>query len=83
VLQKPDELTVRQLSQKFPVSQYVVCDWLEKGLVTARRPQPNGQRWITLTAQQEQELQTWVTRSKRIAKSKSQEVLNEIASGAV
>jgi hypothetical protein len=39
--------------------------------------------WITLTDQQEQELQTRVTNSKRIAKSKSREVLNEFASGAV
>lgn len=83
VLQQPGELTVRQLSQKFAVSQHVVYYWLEKGLVTARRPQPNGQMWIMLTAQEEQELQAWVTNSKRIAKSKSREVLNEIVSGVV
>ncbi len=83
VLQKPGELTVRQLSQKFAVSQHVVYYWLEKGLVTARSPQPNGRMWITLTDQQEQELQARVTNSKRIAKSKSREVLNEFASGAV
>ena len=83
VRQQPGELTVRQLSQKFAVSQYVVYYWLNNGLVTARRTQPNGQMWITLTAQQEQELQAWVANSKRIAKSRSQEVLNEIASGVV
>ena len=82
-LQHPGELTVRQLSRKFAVSQHVVYYWLNRGLVTARRPQPNGQMWITLTAQQEQELETWVTNSKRIAKSKNREVLNEIVSGAV
>jgi DNA invertase Pin-like site-specific DNA recombinase len=82
-LQKPGELTVRQLSQKFAVSQYVVYYWLQQGLVTARRPQPKGRMWITLTAQQEQELQTWVTSSKRIAKSKTQEARKEIASCAV
>lgn len=83
VLQQPGELTVRQLSQKFAVSQNVVYYWLGKGLVTARRPQPNGRMWITLTDQQEQELQAWVTNSKRIAESKRWQVLNEIVSDAV
>ena len=83
VRQQPGELTVRQLSRKFAVSQYVVYYWLEKGLVTVRRPQPNGQMWITLTDQQKQELQAWVTNSKRIAQSKNREVLKEIAPGAV
>jgi hypothetical protein len=81
--QHPGALTVRQLSQKFAVSQHVVYYWLEKGLVTARRPRPNGQMWITLTAQQERELQVWATNSKRIAKSKSREDLNEIVTGAI
>ena len=83
VLQQPGELTVRQLSQKFAVSQYVVYYWLQQGLVTARRPQPKGRIWITLTPQQEQELQTWVTSSERIAKSKTQEAQKEIASCAL
>jgi hypothetical protein len=83
VRQQPGELTVLQLSRKFAVSQYVVYYWLNNGLVTARRTQPNGQMWITLTARQEQELQAWVANSKRIAKARSQEVLNEIASGVV
>jgi hypothetical protein len=83
MLQRPGEVTVRQLSQKFAVSQNVVYYWLEKGLVTARSPQPHGRMWITLTDQQEQELQAWVTNSQRIAKSKDWEVLNEIAVGAV
>jgi DNA invertase Pin-like site-specific DNA recombinase len=83
VLHQPGELTVQQLSQKFAVSQHVVYYWLGKGLVQARRLPPKNQMWITLTAQQEQELQAWVTNSKRIAKSKSQQILNEIASCAV
>jgi hypothetical protein len=83
VLQQPGESTVRQLSQKFAVSQYVVYYWLQKGLVTARRPQPNGRMWITLTGQQERELQTWVTDSKRIPKTTPREAQNEIASCAV
>jgi DNA invertase Pin-like site-specific DNA recombinase len=83
VLQRPGELTVRQLSQKFAVGRCVVYYWLEKGLVTARRPQPNGQMYITLSGQQERELQAWVTDSKRIAQAKKPGVLNEIASGVV
>lgn len=83
VLHQPDELTVRQLSQKFAVSPHVVYYWLEKGLITARRAQPNSQMWIRLTAQQEQDLQAWVINSNRIAKSKSQPAQKEIALCAV
>lgn len=83
VLQQPGELTVPQLAQKFAVSQNVVYYWVEKGLVTARRSQPNAQLWIKLTAEQEQDLQAWVTNSKRIAKSKTSENRKEIASCAV
>ena len=83
VLQRPGELTVRQLSQKFAVSQHVVYYWLNRGLVTARRAQPKGRMWITLTAQKEQELEAWVANSKRLAKSKNREALSELASCAV
>ncbi len=83
VLQQPGELTVQQLSQKFAVSQYVVHYWLKNGLVTARKAQPDGRMWIALTAQQEQALRAWVANSKRIAKSKSRQALNEIAPGVV
>ena len=83
VLQAPDELTVCQLSQKFAISQSVVYYWLHNGLVTARRSQPNGRIWIKLTAQQEQALAAWVTNSRRIAKSKTQQAQKEIAPCAV
>ena len=83
VLHRAGELTVQQLSQKFAVSQHVVYYWLQKGLVQARRIKPKNQMWIALTPQKEQELQTWVTNSKRIAKSKHGEVLNEPASCVV
>ena len=81
--QQPGELTVGQLSEKFAVSPHVVYYWLEKGLVTARRPQPGGQMYITLTAQQEQDLQTWVTNSQRIANARTREDRKEIALCAV
>ena len=83
VRQKPGELTVRQLSQKFAVSQSVVYYWAQKGLVTVRKTQPNHQMWITLTAQQEEQLRTWVTDSQRIAKAKTPEARKEIALCAV
>jgi hypothetical protein len=82
-LGEPGELTVRQLSDKFAVSEHVVYYWLAKGLLTARRPQPNGQMWIRLTTQQEHDLENWVSHSKRIAQSKSQQAQKEIAPCAV
>lgn len=82
-LHQPGELTVLQLSQKFAVSQHVVYYWLRKGLVNARKFQPKNQMWITLTAQQERELQAWVSNSKRIAIAKTQQAQKEIASCVV
>lgn len=83
VLQQPGELTVAQLGRKFAVSQHVVYYWLQNGLVTARRAQPNGRMWIKLTVQQEQALQAWVTNSGRIARAKAQPTQEEIAPCAV
>lgn len=82
VLHQPGELTVLQLSQKFAVSQHVVYYWLRKGLITARRFNPNNQMWISLTAQQEQQLHAWITNSKRMPKPR-EKALSETAPCAV
>ena len=83
VLHQPGELTVGQLSQKLGVSQHVVYYWLRKGMVQARRFEPKNQMWIALTPQKEQELQAWVAASRRIARSKHDQVLKETVSCVV
>ena len=63
---RPGELTVRQLSDKFGVSQHVAYYWLNRDVVTGRRRRPGGMIWITLSPEKEQELADWVKNSKRI-----------------
>jgi DNA invertase Pin-like site-specific DNA recombinase len=63
---RPEELTVRQLSEKFGVSRHVAYYWLDRGVVNGRRRRPGGPIWITLSEENERELAAWVKNSKRI-----------------
>ena len=63
---RPEEITVRQLSEKFGVSRHVAYYWLDRGVVNGRRRRPGGSIWITLSDEKERELAAWVKNSKRI-----------------
>lgn len=62
-LKRPEELTVRQVADRFAVSAYVVYYWIERNVVEARRLDGRGPWWITLNAATEQELRDWVRNS--------------------
>jgi transposase len=64
-----EELTVRQLSEKFGVSQHVAYYWLDRGVLNGRRQNPGGPIWITLSEENERVLAAWVANSKRIAQA--------------
>ena len=66
---RPEELTVRQLSEKFGVSQHVAYYWLDRGVLNGRRQHPGGPIWITLSEESERVLAAWVANSKRIAQA--------------
>ena len=72
-LKRPEELTVVQVSEKFDVSPDVVYDWIERGLVLARRRNRGSALWITLDPETERRLQERVEKSTRIQKSRSQQ----------
>ena len=63
---RAEELTVRQVADRLGVSSGVVYYWIERGHLPARRLEPGFPYWITLSADKEAELQTWVTHSNRI-----------------
>ena len=47
-LKREDELTVKQMAQKFGVSMYVVYYWIERGMVNARRLNSGSPYWIQI-----------------------------------
>lgn len=67
-LKRPDELTVKQTTQKFGVSMYVVYYWIECGIVEARRQNPGATYWIRINPEKEKELWNRVRNSTKIQK---------------
>lgn len=71
-LKRPDELTVKQVADKFGVKPGVVYYWIERGLIPVRRRNRGSPCWLTLSPEKEQELREWVRSSTRIRKSSKQ-----------
>jgi hypothetical protein len=72
----PDELTVRQVCEKFGVSIHVVYYWIDRGIVSARR-RTAGSAWlIDLNAAKEAELKQWVERSPKLQNGHTQTTVN-------
>ena len=67
-LQKPGELTVPEVAQRFGVNKYVVDFWIKRSLIQARRLNPRMPYWITLTGSDEQKLQDRVRNSTKLQK---------------
>ena len=80
-LKRADELTVRQLADKFSVSPHVVYYWIDRNVVQARRLNHGSPCWITLDPAKEHEYRDWVRNSSRIQKQRrktdSESVLEE------
>ncbi len=66
VLKRPDELTVKQVMDKFAVSRHVVYYWIERKIIIARRLNHGSPYWITIDTQKEEELYQWVKKSTKI-----------------
>ena len=81
VLKLPGELTVGQIAEKFAVSPNVVYYWIERNVLSARRPD-GGPYYITLDPEKERELTDRVARSVKIHRN-SDGFLNHAAGGAV
>lgn len=69
VLQKPEELSINQVAEKFSVSHYVVRYWIERGLVSSRRI--GSKIWLSLDPEKEAELKNRVEGSTKIGISRS------------
>ena len=65
-LKRPEELTVRQVAEKFGTSDQVVYYWIDHGVIRSRRIHSGMPHWITLSDTDEQKLRDWVRRSRRI-----------------
>jgi DNA invertase Pin-like site-specific DNA recombinase len=63
---RPEELTVRQVAERFEVSTHVVYYWIDRSIIEARQHDGRGAWWITLTAAKEVELRDWVQNSRHL-----------------
>ncbi len=70
ILRRPEELTVKQVAERFGVSSHVVYYWIEHGILATRQLGPQKPYWITLDPTQEQALWNWIRTSSRIQTSK-------------
>jgi DNA invertase Pin-like site-specific DNA recombinase len=71
--QRPEELTVAQVAEKFDVSPNVVYYWIERGALRARRRNHGSALLITLDPKTERHLQHWAEKSVRIQKSRGRQ----------
>jgi DNA invertase Pin-like site-specific DNA recombinase len=81
VLKLLGELTVGQIADKFAVSPNVVYYWIERNVLSARRPD-GGPYYITLDPEKERDLTDRVARSVKIHRN-SDGFLNHAAGGVV
>src|SRR5437016_12559702 len=65
-LKRPEELTVRQVAERFGTSDQVVYYWIDHSVIRSRRINPGMPHWITVSDQDEQRLREWVRKSRRI-----------------
>lgn len=68
VLKHPEEITVKELAEKFGVSKQMVYYWIERKIITARRLNACSPYWITIDSEKEKELVEWVRNSCKIPK---------------
>jgi DNA invertase Pin-like site-specific DNA recombinase len=79
-LQKPDELSINQVAQKFNVSHHVVRYWIERDMIKARKVA--SRLWVFLPCEKEAELKALVESSAKIAIAREQSQ-NKIEGGAL
>jgi len=80
-LKHPEELTVRQVAERFGVSHHVVYYWIERKIIKTRRLDNGYPYWIMINPDQEQKLSQWVKNSTRI--SRNSESLKHTEGGAL
>jgi DNA invertase Pin-like site-specific DNA recombinase len=68
-LKRPEEMTVKEASEKFKVSQHVIYYWIERGIVDVRRLNHGSPYWITINPQKETVLFERVKNSTKIHKT--------------
>ena len=64
----PNELSVKEVSQRFQVSSHVIYYWIEQKIVTARQIRKKGPYFIEITPEKEDQLRQIVQNSTKIQK---------------
>ena len=68
---RPEELSVREVAQRFGVGIGVVHNWINRNATAARQLHDRGRWWITFDAATERKLGEWVRNSKRLQRQRS------------
>jgi hypothetical protein len=71
-LKRTEEVTIKQVADRFGVRPGVVYYWIAHGHLPARRLEPGKPYWITLGAEKEAELRAWVANSNRLNQTQIQ-----------
>ena len=69
-LKRPEELSVKEVAEKYNVSTHVVYYWIKRKVIHVRRIDRRAPYWITIDSEKEKELIEWVRNSPRIPKNK-------------
>jgi transposase-like protein len=67
-----DEMSVKEVAEKFGISTNIVYYWIERGIIEGRRHNRGSPYRITLDPQKEEELLEWIENSSRIQRRQDQ-----------
>ena len=68
---RPEELTVKEICERFEISKDVVYYWINRGILNARRIDNGAPYWIALDSEKEEELRQKIVQSIKIQKIKN------------
>ena len=74
---RPEELTVKEICERFEISKDVVYYWINWGILNARRIDNGAPYWIALDSEKEEELRQKIVQSIKIQKIKNNNKLKK------
>lgn len=78
-LKEAHELSVGEVADHFRIKPGIVYYWIERGHLPARNLGPGTPYWITLTAEKEKDLRSWIAESTRIKPMQTQTLTEQSA----
>jgi hypothetical protein len=80
---RPEEFTVKQISEKLEISQHVIYYWISQGLLNVRKIRNGAPYWIALDSKKEKELRQKIMQSTKIQNIKKHNDLTRNEPGGI